>query len=323
MPNNNRLNVVLDDVFKQAHRFSHEAMATVFEILILNDDAQYAQQAACAAFDELLKIEQQLSRFVENSDISIVNDLEANKPAVLGQDVFDCIKLSLDMFEKTSGAFDITTGMLYKCWLDDNKKPITPSNDDLQYAITHTGSDNIELNETDHTIKLTIAPIAIDLGGIGKGYALNIMAALLKEWSIDYALLHGGYSSVLALDAPEGTNGWPVTFSDPDDLQKTIARVELANAALGASGLQKGAHIIDPETTKPVTGNIATWVMTDDVAVADALSTAFMIMTDQQIAIYCNESEQTKALKISTLSDTVNTPNIKYFGDWKTVLYDI
>jgi thiamine biosynthesis lipoprotein len=322
-PNDNQLNVILDDVFKQAHRFSYDAMGTVFEILILNDDSQYASQAAAAAFDELLRIEQQLSRFLETSDISIVNQLVANKPMVLTPDAFDCIKLSIDIFEKTSGAFDITTGLLYNCFLDDNKKLRTPSNDDLQYAIEHTGSDNIKLNDSARTIELSTAPIAVDLGGIGKGYALNRMAALLKDWSIDYALLHGGYSSVLAMDAPEGTNGWPVTFSDPDDRQKTIARVELANAALSASGLQKGAHIIDPATAKPITGKLATWVMTADAAVADALSTAFMIMTDQQIEDYCNESQQTRGLRISRANETDNNPKIKYFGDWKTVRYDI
>ncbi|MCK5565496.1 MAG: FAD:protein FMN transferase [Planctomycetes bacterium] len=322
-PNDNQLNVILDDVFKQAHRFSYDAMGTVFEILILNDDAQYAHQAAAAAFDELLRIEQQLSRFLETSDISIVNQLAANRPMTLTPDAFDCIKLSIDIFKKTSGAFDITTGLLYNCFLDDNKELLTPSNDDLQYAIEHTGSDNIKLNDTDHTIELSTAPVAVDLGGIGKGYALNIMARLLKEWSIDYALLHGGYSSVLALDAPEGTNGWPVTFSDPDDRQKTIARVELANAALSASGLQKGSHIIDPAAAKPLTGKFATWVITQDAAVADALSTAFMIMTDMQIETYCNESEQTRGLRFSRLNETENTPTIKYFGDWKTVLYDI
>ncbi|MBN1456324.1 MAG: FAD:protein FMN transferase, partial [Sedimentisphaerales bacterium] len=258
--NENQINVISADAIKRAHRFSYEAMGTVFEIIILHKDEEYSRQAAFAAFDELVRIEQQLSRFIENSDVSLVNNLDTNKPLVLGPDAFDCIKLSLEISEKTCGAFDITTGSLYTLWLDDDKKLLAPSKDKLDFASEHTGCHLLKLDESEHTIELAASPVMIDLGGIGKGYALDMMGKLLKEWDIDRALLHGGFSSVLALDAPERRKGWPVTFSQPGNIQNTIARVDLANCALSASGTKKGAHIIDPVAGKPISDQTAVWV---------------------------------------------------------------
>ena len=312
--NENQINVVLADAVKKAHRFSYEAMGTVFEVIILHQDKEYSRQAAFAAFDELVRIEQQLSRFIENSDVSLINNLDANKPLVLGTDAFDCIKLSLEISERTSGAFDITTGSLYTLWLDEDKKLLTPSEDELSFAKEHVGSDLLLLNDSEHSIELVVSPIMIDLGGIGKGYALDMMAELLKEWSIDRALLHGGFSSILALDAPEGTKGWPVTFSQPGNIQNTIARVDLANCALSASGTKKGAHIIDPVAGKPISDQTVVWVSCQDAATADAISTAFMIVEDEQIEKYCSEFDQAKVLKLSKTSQ--ETPDIKYFGNW-------
>jgi len=313
--NENQINVILADAVKMAHRFSYEAMGTVFEIIILHEDKEYSRQAAFAAFDELVRIEQQLSRFIENSEVSLINNIDANKPLVLGADAFDCIKLSLEISERTFGAFDITTGLLYTLWLDEDKKLLTPSEDELSFAHEHTGSDLLKLNEPEHSIELVASPVMIDLGGIGKGYALDMMAELLKEWSIDRALLHGGFSSVLALDAPEGTKGWPVTFSQPGNIQNTIARIGLANCALSASGTKKGLHIIDPGTGKPIADQTAVWVSCPNAATADALSTAFMVITDEQIEKYCSEIGQTKVLKLSGTSP--KKPDIKYFGNWE------
>jgi FAD:protein FMN transferase len=312
--NENQINILLADAIKKAHRFSYEAMGTVFEIIILHEDKEYSRQAAFAAFDELVRIEQQLSKFIENSDVSLINNLDANKSLVMGTDAFDCIKLSLEMSERTFGAFDITTGLLYNLWLDEEKKLLTPSEDELSFSREHTGSDLLKLNDSEHSIELVASPVMIDLGGIGKGYALDMMAGLLREWSVDRALLHGGFSSVLALDAPEGTEGWPVTFSQPGNRQNTIARIELANCALSASGTKKSAHIIDPKTGKPMADQTAVWVSCPDAASADALSTAFMIIADEQIEEYCSEFNSVKVLKFSEISP--KKPDIKYFGNW-------
>jgi len=274
------------------HRFCHEAMAATFEIYIQHDDTRYAQQAARAAFNELDRIEAEISRFIENSDISRINNLAANQPLRIGLAAFECLQQSFNIYNETNRAFDVTAGSLSKCWLNKDKTARTPNQVELDVARQNTGMNLIKLNETDFTVELLRSPMKIDLGGIGKGYALDRMAELLREWSIDIALLHGGYSSVLALNASANTNGWPVTLSNPRNRKQTLAYLYLQNQAMSGSGLQWCRHIIDPRQAKPVEGKLAAWVCAADAATADALSTAFMVMTPDEIQQYCSRHPQ-------------------------------
>ncbi len=158
----------------------------------------------------------------------------------------------------------------------------------------------------------------VDLGGIGKGYAVDQMAELLGDWSIDTALISGGYSSVLALDAPAGTKGWPLTLSDPANRKQILARPYLKRRALSGSGLQKGGHIIDPRTARPVKGKRAAWACAPDAATADALSTAFMVMTADEIKKYRLRHPDIMAMII--LEHEGKDPQkdkILRFGSWK------
>lgn len=297
-------------------RFSHEAMATTFEVIIVHEDGRYAQQAAKAAIDELDRLEAELSRFIENSDISRINNLAANQPLTIGLAAFECLQHSARVCADTDGAFDITIGPLLSCWLNEDKTPRMPSEDQLNIARQRTSMHLLELDETEHTVQLLTSPVQIDLGGIGKGYAVDRMAELLREWSINTALISGGYSSVLALDAPDNTKGWAVSLNNPDNRKQTLSRLNLQGRALGASGIQKGQHIIDPRTGRPVQGKLAAWVYADDAATADALSTAFMVMSPAEIEQYCKKHPEVQALVI--LSEE-KQEKILHFGQWKNI----
>jgi len=183
-------------------RFSHEAMATTFEVIVVGDDEKYARQTAAAAFEEVNRLEAELSRFIANSDVARINNLPANRPLILGLDTFECLKISCRIYAETDGAFDVTIGPLLSCWRNAGGDLREPSERELDNARQRTGTNLIRLNEDEHTIELLTAGVQVDLGGIGKGYAVDKMAELLREWSIDTALISGGYSSVRALDGP-------------------------------------------------------------------------------------------------------------------------
>jgi thiamine biosynthesis lipoprotein len=325
-------------------RFSHEAMATTFELLIVHEDEHYVAQAAVAAFDEVDRLEGELSRFVENSDITRINNLPANQPLQLGLDTFECLKIAQRIYAETNGAFDITIGTLLKCWRNDDGSPRNSSPKEIDIARMHTGTNLIELNEAEHTIKLSASPVQIDLGGIGKGYAVDRVAELFREWSINVALISGGYSSVLALDAPQKyfrlpiadslsknrkskienrqlIKGWPLTMTNPAGSREILARPFLKNGALSGSGVQKGGHIIDPRTVKAVEGRRAAWSSAPDAATADALSTAFMIMGLDEIKRYCTRHPSTLAMVIVDEKDEKKgEEKILLFGQWEKVL---
>jgi thiamine biosynthesis lipoprotein len=277
-------------------RFCHEAMATTFEVVVVHEDARYARQAAAAAFDEVDRLEGELSRFIENSDITRINNLPANEPLRLGLDAFECLQLSCRIYAETNGAFDITIGSLLSLWRNEDGTPRTPLKEELNLARQHTGTHLLLLDESEHTVQLLASPVQVDLGGVGKGYAVDRVAELLREWSIDVALISGGYSSVLALDAPTDTKGWPLTLSNPDNRKQILARPLLRSRALSGSGLQKGRHIIDPRTAQPVKGKCAAWASAPDAATADALSTAFMVMGPDEIRQYCSRHPDVSAI---------------------------
>jgi thiamine biosynthesis lipoprotein len=262
---------------RDVHRFSHEAMATVFEVYAEHHDERYAAQAAQAAFDLADRLERELSRFLPNSDIARVNRLAAGESTRVTASTLECLVIARHMFDLTGGAFDISIG---------------------------TGLASIELDGDEFVVRATKDGVQVDLGGIGKGYAVDLMAELLEEWELQLALVHGGFSSVLALDPPAGCDGWPLTLSDPGAPSRVLARLSVRQTSLGASGLRKGAHIVDPRTGEPARGRLAAWValprpgMASSLegprlaatAVADALTTAFMLLNPDEIATLCERS---------------------------------
>lgn len=296
-------------------RFSHEAMATTFEVIVIYEDDLYAQQAAQAAFDEVDRLEGELSRFTENSDIARINNLTANQPLQLGLEAFECLKLSCRIYAETNGAFDITIGSLLACWCNDDGTLRTPSQEELELARQRTGTHFIKLDEDEHTVELLADGVQVDLGGIGKGYAVDRVAELLREWSIDIALVSGGYSSVLALDAPAGTKGWPLTLSNPCNRKQILARPYLQGRALSGSGIQKGQHIIDPRTIRPVKDKCAAWSSASNAATADALSTAFMVMSLEEIRKYCSGHPDVSAIiMLEGWDEDAKKDRILHFG---------
>lgn len=298
------------------HRFAYKAMATIYEIFIITEDAGYAQQAAYAAFAELDRLEQELSRFLPNSDITRINHLATQQPLCLGLDAFECLKLAKRISEQTNGAFDVTVGPLMQCWLNPDKTLRSPSAEELAEARRHIGMTLLDLDEAQHTVTLQASPMHLDLGAVGKGYAVDVMTNLLREWDIEIALIHGGRSSVFALGAPPKKSGWPLTLSHPQRPTEILNHLTLRNQAISGSGLQKGQHIINPRTGQPLSGQRASWAITLDAATSDAVSTAFMNMTPEEILVYCEQHRDVWALLIAPDEETLQEKNWR-FGAWE------
>jgi thiamine biosynthesis lipoprotein len=244
--------------------FRHEAMATYFEITVAGHPEAYAGQAAAAAFRELDRLEGELSRFVESSDIARANRLAFGQALPIGDDTLECLLLAAGVAESTRHAFDPAYG--------SERRPELP---DSAPAFT--------LDPAAHVLTSQVSRLHLDLGAVGKGYALDRLAGVLAEWGVDSAFLNSGGSTALALDQrPE--SGWPVGLGEGDARREFLLR----GAALSGSGLAvKGSHLIDPRTGRPATRTLRAWAHAPDAAVADALSTAFFVMGDEEVAAFC------------------------------------
>lgn len=296
------------------HTFKHEAMLSPWQILISAQDQTYAAQAADAAFAEVDLIEGALSRFIDTSDVAQINAAPAGTPVKVGVHAIDCLKAAARLSDATAGAFDVTVGPLIRVWRNPDKSPRTPSPQELAAARARVGMNLLEIDQTAMTVRAKVDGVKIDLGGIGKGYGADSAADVLRDWGIQRALVSAGTSTVLAMDPPEGEQGWPIGVGGVGAEPEAPYTLALQNASLSGSGVYaKGSHIIDPHTGRPVENRLAAWSLATTGADADALSTAFMIMTPEKIEAYTKAHPDTSAM----IAQKQNEETVRQkFGPW-------
>jgi thiamine biosynthesis lipoprotein len=190
-------------------------MATEFTLLFPSDgehDIDYLSRAATECFCELDRIEAELSRYKPNSDIARINRLLPGEVIRVGMATIDCLGLALAVADETSGAFDVTVGSLMDAYRNRDGSERIPGSEELRRAGKVTGGNLFEVDRGRLAVKVLGEGVSLDLGGVGKGYALDQMGGVLENWSIFDALLNAGDSTVLALGAPSGETrqGWPV-----------------------------------------------------------------------------------------------------------------
>jgi thiamine biosynthesis lipoprotein len=280
------------------HRFRHEAMATRFEFLVADVPRDVATGAAQEAFADIDRLETELSRFRPDSDISRLRSLRAGQSATVGLAALDCLALAKDVYAATGGAFDVAIAPLWEVWRGPGGHPRRPSPDEIEAAAAASGSHLFEI-DLDALTVTSHAPsgLQLDLGGIGKGYALDQAAEVFRRWRIGAALLNAGDSTVLALAPPSNAPGWVVGSGLPGSAPR-----HLAHRALSGSGPSvKGAHIIDPRARRPVEhlpgdgDHGHAWASAPTAALADALSTAFAVMRPDEIEAFCRDHPEVEA----------------------------
>ncbi len=276
----------------QIFRFGHEAMATHFQFLIEHEDNLLANGAAQAVFRDIDRLETELSRFVPYSDIASINQAPVGQPVPVQAACMDCLAFGKMVWEQTSGAFDVTIGPLFRLLREQDSGGRKISKAERAVAAASMGFQHLELDEANFSVTKHAAGMSLDLGAIGKGYALDQAAFLLRgEHEITNALLNAGDSTVLGIGHMGEHPGWPVHAGQGSP-------VVLENNALSGTGfMHQGAHIIDPRTARTV--NIERelrWAIAPNATLADALSTAFMVMNRKEIDAFCKQQPSIRAV---------------------------
>lgn len=254
------------------HVFSHEAMATHFEVAIDGPDREYARQAAAAAFRETDRLENLLSRYIESSDISRANRLPRGGSTTISDEAFEVLLIAADLTLATQNAFDPA----YR-----SRRPADLAADAPLYL----------LDPANHQITSQADRLHLDLGAVGKGFALDRMADVVREWGLTAACLNAGGSSVLAMETPpvDGPLGWSVGLGEG----AAEREIPLLGASLSGSGTAvKGAHLFNPRNGGIATRTTRVWALAPNAAQADALSTAFFVMDEPEVATLCSAHPQ-------------------------------
>ncbi len=272
---------------------SRPAMGTTFEIYLYALSREQASEVFEAAFDEIERVEEALSNYRSSSELSRINRNAADAPVITDPEVFALLTRSFDYSERTDGAFDVTVGKLMKAWGFFRGAGHYPSDEELAYARAQTGWQDVRLDNRRRSVYFLKRGLELDLGGIGKGYAIDRVAQLLREAGVKAALISSGSSTIYAIGAPPKKAGWSVRVPDPLDRTRILATVWLKDQSLSTSGSYEKffrlggrtyCHIMDPRTGRPVEGMLQTTVITPEATDSDALSTAVFVMGPQQSA---------------------------------------
>jgi thiamine biosynthesis lipoprotein len=264
------------------------AMATQWEIILplSTPDATDAGQAAFALLDE---IEARLTVYRPSSEVSRLNAAASFADVEVSAELFDLLTLASEVHAETHGAFDITAGALIKAWGFYKGPRRVPADGELSTALARTGMQHVRLDGERRSVRFATPGLEINLGAIGKGWALDRLTELLSaRWKIGSALLHGGRSSVYGMGCPPGEHrGWVVGLSHPEQPERRLARVRLRDRAMATSAAtyqylehqgRKLGHVLDPRTGWSASGVACCSVLAPTSALADALSTAFFIL---------------------------------------------
>lgn len=261
---------------RELHRSSQIMMGTFAEVI--SPDAR----AAKIAFAEMRRIEGLMSKYDENSEISLINKNRKNK---VSSDTLYVIKKAKKFCRDSGGAFDITVAPLLEIWGFKDKNFRKPEGTEIENALALIGSDKIIVNENNNTVELQEAGMGLDLGAIAAGYAVDCAVKKLKQAGITSALINIG-GDIYCLGA-KFQKPWRVAVKDPRR-EGMVDFIELKDKAVSTSGDyeqffiagdKRYSHIFDPKTGYPIeSGVISVTVVAQDCLTADALATSVSVL---------------------------------------------
>jgi thiamine biosynthesis lipoprotein len=300
-------------------------MATRFEIALHGDRPIALRAAGEEALSEIERLEDQLSLYRPHSDISRLNRCAAREAVRVDPAVFRLLQRARQLHDLTGGAFDISVGPLVRCWGFMGGDGRWPEAAEIAQARDQVGMQLVELDPVHRTVRFRRPGVMLDLGAIGKGYALEQAATILQEAGVQSALLHGGTSTIYALGAPPDEACWKVAVDAPQLLAwrgahepavdpltpppptSVAAIVPLRNQSLSVSAVWGRAlrradrlwgHVIDPRTGEPVRRALLAAIVLPCPTDTDALSTALLVDGTPGLPRICRAFPEARGLVV-------------------------
>jgi thiamine biosynthesis lipoprotein len=295
---------------------SHQAMGTFFSIVAYGSSTACLEEATSEAFQVIDRLDQQMSHYKPDSELCAINRMAHGEKVAVTPELFGLLEDSIRYSEETNGAFDITVGPLMKSWGFFRGWGRRPSPAELAEALQKIGYRHIKLDAATQTVKFDRPGIELDLGAIGKGYAVDRVVEVLRSAGIGQALISSGTSSIFALGAPPGEEGWKVSLCHPLDRTKSACVLQLHNLSLSVSGEYEKSfelegriysHIIDPRSGEPLENMLMTVVIAPFNTQSDALSTSFFVAGIKQSHAYLEQHPDLTAIIYVRSTDATHT----------------
>lgn len=290
---------------------SRQAMACRFEATLPGCD-QSGVNLARNALAEVDGIEQQLTIFRESSELSHINRTAATRPVRVEKSLFALLILCQELSGETKGAFDITSGPLSDCWGFLHRQGRKPEPHEIEAARELVGTDLLLLDRKSQAIRFQRAGVQINLGGIGKGYAIDRIAATIEK-RVRTCLLTAGASSIRAIgNGDRDSAGWIIGVRHPRDKNRRLAVLRMRDCAMATSGSEEQyfevegkryGHIIDSRSGVPAEKVSGVTVIARSAAVADALATAFFVGGPEMTETYCSTHAGVLAIMLEKESE--------------------
>jgi thiamine biosynthesis lipoprotein len=266
-------------------------MATRFEIVLQGASEISLRAAGEEALDEIERLDAQLSLYRSSSEIAHLNARAAFEPVRVSPNLFALLEQARKLSCETAGAFDVTVAPLVRCWGFMRGDGRLPEAQEIAEACAKTGMHRVILDPNSFSVRFDQSGVMLDLGAIGKGYAIERAAELLREAGVTSALLHGGTSTICAIGKPldPPAEGWKVALETPPDSAPTpglLTTILLSDQALSVSAVWGKSfragdkilgHVIDPRTGQPASESLMAAVVLPSATETDALSTALLI----------------------------------------------
>jgi len=260
-------------------------MGTLVELTAVAPGDVIAQAALTAGFQEIRRLENMLSTWIETSELSRINQAAGLEPIGVSAETFDLLRRALEVAEYTEGGFNIAIGPAVRLW-NIPEAPRIPSAMELEIAAQYVDYRRIHLDQTRRTVFLEKPGMRIDIGGIGKGFAAEKAAAVMRENGAKGGLVAvAGDFRVFGRRA-DGT-AWPLGIQHPREPGKVLAMLDVTDEAVSTSGdyeryfLKDGVryhHILDPQTLQPARLCQSVTIIAPDATTADALATGVFVM---------------------------------------------
>ena len=264
-------------------------MGTSVEVEDSGGDLAGRQAAIAEAFAAIAEVDRLMSNYRDDSELSRVNQMAAREAVPVSDPMLSVLRAAQLVSSRSGGAFDVTIGPLVALWGFHDKKPRVPTAAELAAARLVVDYHNLLIDDVQHSVRFTRSGVAIDLGGIAKGFAVEIAANVLRRRGLSGFVDAGGNQYLLG--TPAGKTVWTVGVKNPDARDRLLGVIETHETSVSTSAEYANfltidgrtyGHILDPHTLQPSTASLSVTVLSRDGTLADAVSTAAFLLGPQK-----------------------------------------